>query len=83
MATAPGRMSMPNGRIPPLIVFTILVAGFVGVAAGPVPVPLRMRGHIEFDDVHFTYPGTVAEALSGVSVSISTSIQPESVPSSH
>ncbi len=36
----------------------------------PVPVPPGLRGHIEFEDVHFTYPGTVTEALAGVSVSI-------------
>jgi len=39
--------------------------------ARPVPVPARLEGRIDFEDVHFTYPGTVAEALSGVSITVS------------
>ncbi len=38
--------------------------------ATPVPLPAPLRGRIDFEHVHFTYPGTVAEALSGVSTTI-------------
>jgi ATP-binding cassette subfamily B protein len=38
--------------------------------AHPVALPEPITGRIEFEDVHFTYPATVAEALSGVSVTI-------------
>jgi ATP-binding cassette subfamily B protein len=37
---------------------------------GPVPIDGRLRGDIRFEDVHFRYPGTVGEALRGVSLSI-------------
>ncbi len=36
----------------------------------PIAVPASLRGDIELRDVRFAYPGTVAEALAGVSVSI-------------
>jgi ATP-binding cassette, subfamily B, bacterial len=39
--------------------------------ADPVPVPATLAGRIDFDDVHLLYPGTVVEALGGVTVSIS------------
>jgi len=38
-------------------------------AADPLPVP-ALHGRIELEDVHFQYPGTTVEALSGVSVAI-------------
>jgi ATP-binding cassette subfamily B protein len=39
-------------------------------AAVPTPVPRALAGRIDFEDVHFMYPGTVSEALAGVSFSI-------------
>ncbi|MHB8452244.1 MAG: ABC transporter ATP-binding protein, partial [Mycobacteriales bacterium] len=42
----------------------------VPVAAHARPVPRGLRGEIRFQDVRFRYPGTTADALSGVTVSI-------------
>jgi ATP-binding cassette subfamily B protein len=39
-------------------------------AARPVPVPATLEGRIDFDNVHFAYPGTVVEALSGVTTTV-------------
>jgi len=39
-------------------------------ATAPTPLPPRLRGSIVFEDVHFSYPGTVGEALSGVDLSV-------------
>ena len=36
----------------------------------PVPVPDHLQGRITFEDVHFTYPGTVNEALCGIDLEI-------------
>ncbi|MEY2432153.1 MAG: ATP-binding cassette, subfamily bacterial, partial [Acidimicrobiaceae bacterium] len=52
-----------------------LMATPSGTPPAPVPVaPGRLQGRLEFDDVHFTYPGAAAgpdrEALSGVSLTI-------------
>jgi len=36
----------------------------------PAPLGGRLAGEIRFEDVHFAYPGTTGEALSGVDLSI-------------
>ncbi|AGZ44105.1 ABC transporter ATP-binding protein [Actinoplanes friuliensis] len=36
----------------------------------PVRLPLPVRGHLRFDDVSFTYPGSVEPAISGITLNV-------------